>query len=49
MADAMIAALNLGVANQLVHRSQTVLANYTWHKSASLHVNHYQTLVQRLT
>ncbi len=49
MAEAMMAALNLEVANQLVHRSQAVLASYTWHQSASLHVNHYQTLIQRLT
>ncbi|MBD2112745.1 MULTISPECIES: MSMEG_0565 family glycosyltransferase [Cyanophyceae] len=45
IAAAMVAALDPRTADQLVQHSQTVLLNYTWEKSASLHVTHYQTLI----
>lgn len=45
IAAAMLAALDPEVADQLVQHSQSVLPNYTWGKSASLHVAHYQTLI----
>ncbi|MFQ4135887.1 MSMEG_0565 family glycosyltransferase [Nodosilinea sp. PGN35] len=45
IAAAMLAALNPEGANQLVQHSQAVLNNYTWNKSASLHIAHYQTLI----
>ncbi|PZU99171.1 MAG: MSMEG_0565 family glycosyltransferase [Leptolyngbya sp.] len=47
IAAAMLAALDPEAADQLVQHSQTVLPNYTWGKSASLHVAHYQTLLEQ--
>lgn len=45
IAAAMLAALDPMTANQLVQHSQAVLLNYTWGKSASLHIAHYQTFI----
>ncbi len=45
IAAAMVAALDPEAADQLVQHSQAVLPNYTWGKSASLHVTHYQALI----
>ncbi|MBD2106503.1 MSMEG_0565 family glycosyltransferase [Nodosilinea sp. FACHB-13] len=45
IAAAMVAAIDPRTADQLVQHSQAVLPNYTWEKSASLHVTHYQTLI----
>ncbi|MBD1915943.1 MULTISPECIES: MSMEG_0565 family glycosyltransferase [Cyanophyceae] len=45
IAAAMLAVLDPRVADQLVQHSQAVLPNYTWGKSASLHLTHYQTLI----
>ncbi|MBW4482142.1 MAG: MSMEG_0565 family glycosyltransferase [Tildeniella torsiva UHER 1998/13D] len=45
IASAMLAALDSEMAQNLVHHSQAVLPNYTWQKSASLHVDHYQTFL----
>ncbi|MBD1875590.1 MSMEG_0565 family glycosyltransferase [Nodosilinea sp. FACHB-131] len=45
IAAAMLAVLDSKAADQLVQHSQAVLPNYTWNKSASLHVTHYQTLI----
>lgn len=48
-AHAMVAVLNPGVVKTLVHRSQAILANYTWDASATLHLGHYQALIQSLS
>jgi glycosyltransferase-like protein len=45
IAAAMLVALDSEAADQLVQHSQAVLPNYTWGRSASLHVTHYQTLI----
>ena len=47
IAQAMLQVLDPAVADALIRRSQSVLADYTWHKSAKLHLDHYQTLIQQ--
>ncbi|WOD41762.1 MSMEG_0565 family glycosyltransferase [Nodosilinea sp. E11] len=49
IAAAMVTALDPTVSQKLSCRSQSVLANYTWQKSASLHTDQYQTLTERPT
>ncbi|TVQ11840.1 MAG: MSMEG_0565 family glycosyltransferase [Leptolyngbya sp. DLM2.Bin27] len=45
IAAAMVAGLDAGATSRLVRHSQAVLPNYTWQKSASLHLDHYRTLI----
>jgi glycosyltransferase-like protein len=49
IAQAMVALLDPAVAHPLIHHSQSVLADYTWQRSAHLHTHHYQTLIDRAT
>lgn len=47
LATAMIQAAQPEVAQALRSRSQTLLADYSWARSAQLHMEHYQTLLRR--
>ncbi|HEY9888782.1 MAG TPA: MSMEG_0565 family glycosyltransferase, partial [Candidatus Obscuribacterales bacterium] len=42
----MVAAADPGRARALIHQSQAVLPQYTWARSATMHIAAYQTLVQ---
>jgi glycosyltransferase-like protein len=42
IAHAMRLVLNPDVAQPLITNSQSILADYTWEKSAKMHINHYK-------
>jgi glycosyltransferase-like protein len=46
IAKAMQTILNPQLAKTLTDNSQTILPNYTWQRSAQLHLQHYQALLQ---
>ncbi|MGB3199275.1 MAG: MSMEG_0565 family glycosyltransferase [Nodosilinea sp.] len=45
IAQAMLASLDPAIAQRLVQRSHSVLAQYTWAQSAGLHIQHYKPLL----
>lgn len=49
IAEAMQAVANPAIAAKLVEQSQSVLTQYTWEKSARLHVHFYQTLTDQMS
>ena len=49
IAQAMKEILQPTLAQALIQQSQSILVNYTWEKSAKIHLKHYQTLIYKST
>lgn len=49
IAQAMKEILQPTLAQALIQQSQSILVNYTWEKSAKIHLKHYQTLIDKST
>jgi glycosyltransferase-like protein len=49
IAQAMKEILQPTLAQALIQQSQSILVNYTWEKSAKMHLKHYQTLIDKST
>ena len=47
IADAMKRILEPTLAQALIQRSQSILVNYTWEKSAKMHLEQYQKLINQ--
>ena len=47
IADAMKRILEPTFAQALIQRSQSILVNYTWEKSAKMHLEQYQKLINQ--
>ena len=46
LAEAMLNISNKNLAQKLIDRSQNIPEQYSWHKSAQMHLEHYSTLLQ---
>ncbi|UBF26894.1 MSMEG_0565 family glycosyltransferase [Kovacikia minuta CCNUW1] len=46
IAQAMRTIINPNLAKALIQNSQTILTNYSWEKSARVHLEHYQQLIR---
>jgi len=49
IAQAMKEILQPTLAQALIQQSQSILVNYTWEKSAKVHLKYYQTLIYKST
>ena len=49
IAQAMKEILQPTLAQALIQQSQSILVNYTWEKSAKIHLKYYQTLIYKST
>lgn len=49
IAQAMKEILQPTLAQALIQQSQSILVNYTWEKSAKIHLKYYQTLIHKST